>query len=460
METLAIISLLSVAALVVAFLILSRLPGRRLSAPRSRINRAIPRDPATGLCNRQGLLEAGGRVLARAGARPIAVILIEIGPDAPVGAIGDLAPVIAAILPTDALIGVVHPTQLACAITIDPYAPDGPDQVASHLGSLLSQRGEFGARGATIGLARSDRDGTSMERLVEAAETAALAARSEGVRSLWFDEGMATRRRARDTVAHSLPDAIESGAIIPYFEPVMDLQSGDLLGFEVLARWEHPVHGVIAPAHFIDIASETSAIADLTLSVMRQALFAARDWDERLIMSVNFAVPQMRDPWLAQKVIRLLTELGYPPARLEIELTEGALMDPHGVAPSIVESLKAQGVRVALDDFGTGVSSLTHLRALPFDRIKIDHSIVTRMVDDPARASIADAILRLGESLHLPVVAEGVESARIADRLRAMGCTIGQGYVFGQPMNLMQTRRMLAEQRLIPMAVVPDRLAS
>lgn len=458
MEIFPIIALLGALALATVLIIRRRLDLRG-GPPSPRLNRAIPRDPATGLSNRNGFIETGTKALTRAGDRVVAVIAIDVGPEAPAGAIGDVAPAITAMLPTDTLAGVVAPAQFACLLTVESHSPNAPDQLAGRLTSLLAQQDRAAARTATIGLARSDREGNSIERLLEAADIAATVARTRGERSLWFEKEMAVQRRARDTIAHSLPEAIESGAIAPYFEPVVDLQGGELLGFEVLARWEHPVHGTIAPAHFIDIARENNLISDLTLSVMRQALAAAKDWDTRLVLSVNFAVPEMRDPWLAQKVIRLLTELGYPPSRLEIELTEGALMDPHGIAPSIIESLKAQGVRVALDDFGTGVSSLTHLRALPFDRIKIDHSIITAMMDDPARASIADAILRLGESLHLPIVAEGVESTRIAERLRAMGCTIGQGYLFGQPMSLMQTRRMLAEQRLIPATVTSQRLA-
>ncbi|WEK42818.1 MAG: EAL domain-containing protein [Candidatus Sphingomonas colombiensis] len=458
MEMLVVIALSSVFVFTVMFLLWGH-ARHRAATPAARLQRAIPRDAASGLANRQGFLEGGEQLLSRAGQRAAAIILIDVGPQAPVGKMGELAPSIAATLPGEMLVGMVQPTQFACIVMVDPYAPEAADQVAGRLALLLAQHDDSAARTATIGLARSDRDGGSIDRLLEAAGTAAGVARSDGIRSLWFTEEMAVRQRARNTIAHSLPEAIESGAIAPYFEPVIDLHTGELLGFEVLARWEHPVHGIITPAHFLDIAQESSAISDLTLSVMRQALLAARDWDGRLVLAVNFAVSQLRDPWLAQKVIRLLTELGYPPARLEIELTEGALMDPHGIAHSIIESLKAQGVRVALDDFGTGVSSLTHLRALPFDRIKIDHSIVTKVMEDPARASIAAAILRLGESLNLPIIAEGIETAQIADRMRAMGCAVGQGYLFGQPMSLMQTRRMLAERRMIPAVVTTRRLA-
>lgn len=459
MNMLVLVGVVSIVAFV-AVLAFFRFSRGRTGKTLSRSRKAGARDTTTGLANRQGLLEAGAQLRLRAGDRMLAAIVLDVGPHATAGALGDFAPGIAAMLPLGAVAGIVAPTRLACLMTFDRYAVDAPEQLARRIADALAGHAEPDARTATVGLASTDDpQSQSAESLVEAAATAAAAARAEGVRSLRFTKEMAARARARDAIAHSLPEAISSGAIVPYFEPIIELETNELLGLEVLARWEHPTHGVIAPAHFIDIAQERNLIADLTLSVMRQALTAARDWDHRLILAVNFSVTQLRDPWLAQKVIRLLSELGFPPARLEIELTEGVLMDPQGVVSPIVDSLKAQGVRIVLDDFGTGVSSLTHLRALPFDRIKIDHTIITEVCEDPARAAIADAVIRLGESLNLPVTAEGVESRRIADRLRGMGCTVGQGYLFGQPMSLMQTRRMLAEQRLIPTVVTNQRLA-
>src|SRR3546814_486094 len=139
---------------------------------------------------------------------------------------------------------------------------------------------------------------------------------------------------------------------------------------------------------FIPIAEETGMIADLSLSVTRQALLAARDWDSSLSLSINISPWQLRDPWLAQKIIKLLTETGYPAARLEVEITESALFDNLALAQSIVGSLKNQGISLALDDFGTGYSSLAHLRALPFDRIKIDRSFVTSINDNAESAAI------------------------------------------------------------------------
>jgi predicted signal transduction protein with EAL and GGDEF domain len=149
--------------------------------------------------------------------------------------------------------------------------------------------------------------------------------------------------------------------------------------------------GIIAPDRFIPIAEETGMIADLSFSVIRKALTEARDWDPSLIISVNISPTQLRDPWLAQKIVKLLVETSFPANRLEIEITETSLFDNLSLAQSIVGSLKNQGIKIALDDFGTGYSSLAHLRALPFDRIKIDKSFVTSLIENPESAAIVNA---------------------------------------------------------------------
>lgn len=443
METAAVILLSGAIALAAVAVMAWR---RRVRAARTvrRVRRAAAVDGATGLPNRHGFVDRTRRLRTRGDGRTLLIAVIDHAPHD--DAIAALAARTATLLPRGAIVARIDPPMLACAVALDRYAADAADQMAARLAALTD------SAGTAIGLARSDRDGDRVEQLIEAATVAAAAARGRDDRLAWFAPGMGAARRARDGIAHGLPDAIARGAIMPYFEPLIELATGRLLGFEVLARWHHPVHGVISPAQFIDVAEESGAIADLDLSVMRQAMVAARDWDGALALSVNLSVTGLRDPWLAQKLIRLLAETGFPARRLEVELTEEALFDPAGVAVSIVESLKPQGVRVALDDFGTGVSSLSHLRSLPLDRIKIAQSIVTGLIVDPARESVARGIVQLGAGMGVPVTAEGVESARIAERLREMGCLTGQGHFLGMPASLMQTRRMLAEQRMIARA--------
>ena len=188
-------------------------------------------------------------------------------------------------------------------------------------------------------------------------------------------------------------------------------------------------------------------LASLRVNLRRFA--AARDWDPTLTLAVNISPLQLKDPWLSQKIIKVLTETGFPASRLELEITETALFDNLALAQSIVGSLKNQNIRIALDDFGTGYSSLAHLRALPFDRIKIDRSFVSSINENAESAAIVTAITRLGDSLNLPITAEGIEDQAIEERLRALGCGKGQGYLYGRPTSIANTRRLLAERRLL-----------
>ena len=188
---------------------------------------------------------------------------------------------------------------------------------------------------------------------------------------------------------------------------------------------------MVSPDSFIPIAEECGLIGDLSMSVMRQAFEEARDWDPSLTLSVNISPVQLKDPWLAQKIVKLLVETGFPAERLEIEITESSLFENLGLAQSIVGSLKNQGIRLALDDFGTGYSSLAHLRALPFDRIKIDRSFVSSINDNPESAAIVNAITRLADSLGLRDHRRGDRGRRRSrTRLRTIGQLQGPGLAF------------------------------
>ena len=211
-----------------------------------------------------------------------------------------------------------------------------------------------------------------------------------------------------------------------------------------------PVRGLISPDDFIPVAEETGMIGDLSMSIIRKAMLEAKNWDQTLTISVNISPVQLKDPWLAQKIVKLLVETGFPASRLEVEITESSLFKNLSLAQSIVGSLKNQGIRIALDDFGTGYSSLAHLRALPFDRIKIDRSFVSSMLDNAESSAIVSAIAGLGASLDVPITAEGIEDDKVIGKLTALGCSKGQGWYFGQPMNVDQARALLAQKNLLP----------
>ena len=436
------------------------------AAAEERAQMLAARDPLTGFLNRRSMAEDGAALFARAEKRrkTMALLILDLDHFKTVNdmhghAVGDsllraVAVEIERVLPSSALMARLGGDEFACAFLFDAANPDVVERIAERLVSRMAQ--PFDAEGlrchisASIGLARSDFDCPSIDALMRAADIAMYAAKKSGRnRFAWFDMSMERELQARNELESGLRLAIPRQEIVPYFEQQIDLATGELSGFEVLARWEHPSRGLISPDQFIPIAEETGMIAELSLSIMRQAFTAARDWDPSLTVAINISPWQLRDPWLAQKIIKVLTETGFPASRCEIEITESALFDNLSLAQSIVGSLKNQGMRLALDDFGTGYSSLAHLRMLPFDRIKIDKSFVISMTESPDSAAIVHAIARLGESLNLPVTAEGIEDGEIEHRLIAAGVSRGQGWHYGKPLSTAGARRMLAERRML-----------
>jgi predicted signal transduction protein with EAL and GGDEF domain len=268
-------------------------------------------------------------------------------------------------------------------------------------------------------------------------------------RYFWFDEPMQNELRFRREIEAGIRRGIRRGEFVPFYEQQIDLATGELTGFEMLARWNSPELGVVSPEIFIPIAEEIGAIADLSESVIRQALVDASRWDPKLTLSVNISPLQLRDPWFAQKMLRMLVEASFPPHRLEIEITESCLHENVAEVRTLITSLKNQGIRISLDDFGTGYSSLAQLRTLPFDRIKIDRTFVTNLTDSKDSAAIVDAVTRLGKDLGLPVTAEGIENREILERLLQYGDIKGQGFLYGQPQPASATRDRLASLDLL-----------
>ncbi len=367
--------------------------------------------------------------------------------------------VIRRALPPGAIAGRLDGDEFAILLPFDARHAGTVDALADHVVGALAQpietRGVTAHIGASIGIACSEGDCRTVEPLLRRATIAMHVAKDAGRnRHIWFDATMERELIERNAIEAGLREGIPLGQFVPYYEQQIDLATGELIGFEVLARWEHPTRGIVAPDDFIFVAEECGLIGDLSMAVMRRAFVEARNWDASITLSVNISPMQLKDPWLAQKVVKLLVETGFPANRLEIEITESALFQNLALAQSIIGSLKNQGIRLALDDFGTGYSSLSHLRALPFDRIKIDRSFVTAMTSDPESAAIVNAISRLGESLNLPVTAEGIEDGAILAQLAGIGCHKGQGWHFGKPMAVGATRRLLADRGLLPSARV------
>lgn len=255
-----------------------------------------------------------------------------------------------------------------------------------------------------------------------------------------FEVGMHAAVLERLTLRRDLGRALESGDFVAYYQPIVDLQSGRIVGAEALARWCHPERGLLAPGEFIPVAEETGMIVPLGLEILGQAARQTAAWNrtlglDPLRLSVNLSARQVQDPGVVKDVERALAEAGLAAAGVTLEITESALMSDAEAAVSTLARLKELGVRLALDDFGTGYSSLSYLQRFPVDTLKLDKAFVDHLGIGNAKDSrLAQAIIGLGELMHLEVVAEGIERVEQLDRLRALGCRLGQGYYFSRPL--------------------------
>jgi diguanylate cyclase (GGDEF)-like protein len=298
--------------------------------------------------------------------------------------------------------------------------------------------------GATLGVAIVAADHADADAVLHAADLAMYQGKKDGRGNYrFFRSAMDEELRARALLETELRVAIETGAIEPFYQPMVSLPEKEIVGVEVLARWRHPTRGLISPADFIPIAEETGMIADLSYSLIRRACLDALVWPAHLTLAVNIAPQQFQDAWLAERILAILTETGFPPRRLEIEITESALIQDLEATRATLLSLRQLGVRIALDDFGTGYSSLYHLRELKFDKLKIDRSYVDSITMSDERAKLVDAIIKLGSSLGLSTTAEGIETGASVDWLSDQGCDFGQGYLFGKAMPKVEIDRLL-----------------
>ena len=248
-----------------------------------------------------------------------------------------------------------------------------------------------------------------------------------------------------------LPYALARGELSLRYQPIVELATARITGFEALARWEHPVHGTIAPLEFIPLAEETGLIAELGRWILREACGQVARWNaERpgqapLTVSVNLSVQQLRQPDLARTVGQALADTALPPNCLTLEITESMLLDDEPTVARL-HQLKATGAQLAIDDFGLGYSSLSHLRRYPIDMIKIDKMFVDELTSDVGGPTLTRAIVGLGRSLRVATVAEGIEAAEQCEPLRDSGCELGQGFYFAKPLTSAEANALLAAQ--------------
>ena len=302
---------------------------------------------------------------------------------------------------------------------------------------------------ASIGISCLPNDATSREELLQHADIAMYDAKSRGrSRHCMYASSMGAALVARAELEREIRVDFGSEAFLPFYQPIVDLSSGRIAGFEMLARWRRADGTMGEPSRFIPIMEECGLIDELMLQLLEQACIDAASWPRELIIAINLSPVQFRDPWLAEKILAVLTRRGFPARRICFEITENTLVSDPAAARRIVESLKNQGVGLALDDFGTGFSSIQHLRMLPFDKLKIDRSFVHNADTDDAAHRVVAGIIRLAESLKLSVVAEGVETASVQDTLKALGCQYAQGYLLGRPANASDTHELICRTLL------------
>jgi len=289
----------------------------------------------------------------------------------------------------------------------------------------------------SIGIALIPEDGNSEVEVLRKADIALYRAKDEKPRSAsrFFDAEMDARTQERDLIERDLPSAIVKGGLRCYYQPLIDLRTKQIAGFEAPARWQHPTLGEVPPDRFIPVAESCGLMNELTDRLLRQAARDAAKWPENMTLSFNISPSQLKERTLGLRILSIIAEAGLSARRLEIELTESALVRDLPGAQALLGALRSAGVRIALDDFGTGYSSLYHLRNFKIDKIKIDRSFVDNMEQKPDAFALVRALLGFGRGLGLTVTAEGVEKPAQALALHQEGCQQAQGYLYSRAMS-------------------------
>jgi len=325
------------------------------------------------------------------------------------------------------------------------------DKILATVATPLDLAGQELQISTSIGVALFPQDGQDPDALLQHAELALYRAKAQGRGQYrFFEPAMDDEAQARRRLERELRQALEQGEFVLHYQPQLDLASGRLVGAEALVRWNHPERGLVPPGEFIPAAEANGLIRPLGAWVLREACRQATVWRERgwdLSVAVNLSPVQLRHRQLLPLIGVALEAAGLEPARLELEITEGVLMENvEQQGDGLLRGLTADGVRLALDDFGIGYSSLAYLRHLPVKTIKIDRSFVRDLGQDPDALALVRAIVTLGHSLRKRVVAEGIENATQLALLRELGCDEAQGYHIARPLDAAQFADLLASQ--------------
>ena len=427
-----------------------------------------PRDPVTGLPSREILLQRIVDALqvgpVGSESRPVSVVLLDVDRSQIVNeslghAVGDRVlrevgeRISAVIAEGDTVARFGGDT---FGVLLPGTDADGALSLAERIQGQLKPPFDLDGRtwfiSASMGIGVGAPGSTGAGDILQEAEIALVDTKADPNRRIALFDPLRNRHaRERVDVETELRQALERDELLVHYQPILDLRTDRIVGFEALARWQHPGRGLVLPVDFIALAEESDLIIALGRTVLEKACRQAQAWRTRwpaesLVMSVNLSPRQFADPDLASGIGEVLRLTGLEPCALELEITESSVMDRSEASLGVLNQLRALGVRIVLDDFGTGYSSLAYLRHLPLDTIKIDRSFVTDLdVQDP-NVGIVRAVVSLAHGLGVNVVAEGIETDEQARRLRELGCDMGQGYRWAHPADPLRTGKFVADR--------------
>lgn len=335
--------------------------------------------------------------------------------------------------------------------------PQDAIQLANRLSSAVCEpytiNGQRVSISVCLGITLAPDDGIDPDFLLDNAQLALARARLEGRgRCCFFEVGMDARAKARRLLELDLRAALIAGEFEIHYQPLLNLSSGKITGAEALLRWNHRHRGWISPADFIPLAEETGLVGDLGSWVLHQACQEAADWPQDLTIAVNISAVQCRRPGLAETISSALERSGLAAERLELEITETALLTEESTTVELLHQIRRLGVRISLDDFGTGYSSLSYLRAFPFEKIKIDRSFVQEIGVTKNTSMIVKALIDLSAALEANINAEGVETEAQLEWLKAAGCSEVQGYLISRPLPRAAFRSFACADEVIQVA--------
>ncbi|MFD1331276.1 putative bifunctional diguanylate cyclase/phosphodiesterase [Methylopila musalis] len=426
----------------------------------SRIRHLAYHDPLTGLANRAAFNEALAAAMRRGG--EVALFCIDLDKFKEINDVfghsaGDEVLRIAAQRITGAAPGVMVFRLGGDEFVAIGTGADAGDadklarRIVERLNTEAMVAGKLVSCGGSVGYAIAPHHGATTDTLFANADAALYRAKADG-RGLarGFEAGMDLALRERWAMQQDLSTAISRNEMFLHWMPQANTETGEIVGFEALLRWKHPERGVVPPAQFIPAAEQNASIVPIGEWVLRAACREAARWPKACKVAVNLSPVQFQHGDIVALVHEILLETGLSPARLEIEITEGVLLDDHAAALNTLRRFKTLGVQIALDDFGTGYSSLSYLQSFPFDRLKIDASFIKALATSPQAQAIVRSVLALGESLRLPITAEGVETQEQRAFLAELRCDEIQGYLVGRPSPVVSFQSLFEKpQRLL-----------